>query len=105
MAGKDQSLRSSTPESDEAAAGEGEESRLPPEDSEDDEPLRFDFRFLLDDCLADFLLDDLSFFFLVAFRADFPNDTYPQIFESTGEYSYDPNPNRGLGSSFRNVND
>ena len=64
-------MRSSTPESDEAAEGEGEESRLPPEDSEDDEPLRFDFRFLLDDCLADFLLDDLSFFFLVAFRADF----------------------------------
>lgn len=38
------------------------------------------------------------------FKADFPNDTYGQIFESTGVYSYDPNGNRD-GSSFRNVND
>lgn len=38
------------------------------------------------------------------FRADFPSDTYPQIFESTGVYSYAPEP-RGPGSAFRNMND
>ncbi len=38
------------------------------------------------------------------FKADFPNDTYGQIFESTGVYSYDPSGKRD-GSSFRNVND
>lgn len=36
------------------------------------------------------------------FEKDFPNDTYPQIFESTGVYSYDPSGKRN-GSSFRNV--
>ena len=40
------------------------------------------------------------------FKADFPNDTYGQIFESTGIYSYDPNPLPGQkGSRFRNVED
>lgn len=38
------------------------------------------------------------------FKADFPNDTYGQIFESTGVYSYDPNGCRE-GSAFRNVHD
>lgn len=36
------------------------------------------------------------------FKADFPQDTYGQIFESTGEYSYSPDGHR-LGSKFRNV--
>ncbi len=36
------------------------------------------------------------------FQADFPFDTYDQIFESTGVYSYDPSGKRD-GSSFRNV--
>ncbi len=40
------------------------------------------------------------------FKADFPNDTYGQIFESTGVYSHDPKPLPGQkGSRFRNVND
>lgn len=39
-----------------------------------------------------------------AFVKDFPNDTYPQIFESTGIYSYAPGP-RKPGSAFRNVED
>lgn len=38
------------------------------------------------------------------FKKDFPNDTYGQIFESTGVYSYDPTGPRE-GSSFRNVHD
>ena len=36
------------------------------------------------------------------YEKDFPYDTYGQIFESTGVYSYDPSGNRH-GSSFRNV--
>lgn len=36
------------------------------------------------------------------FEKDFPLDTYPQIFESTGVYSYDPSGHR-QGSKFRNV--
>lgn len=39
-----------------------------------------------------------------SFKADFPNDTYQQIFESTGVYSYDPSGKRD-GSSFRNVHE
>lgn len=39
-----------------------------------------------------------------AFVNDFPNDTYSQIFESTGVYSYAPGP-RKPGSAFRNVED
>ncbi len=40
------------------------------------------------------------------FKADFPDDTYGQIFESTGVYSYDPHPFPGQkGSRFRNVHD
>ncbi len=38
------------------------------------------------------------------FKKDFPNDTYGQIFESTGVYSYAPEP-RGPGSAFRNMKD
>ncbi len=36
------------------------------------------------------------------FRGDFPLDQYPQIFESTGVYSYDPDGHRD-GSKFLNV--
>ncbi len=40
-----------------------------------------------------------------AFTADFPNDKYGQIFESTGEYSYGPRGRDGFGSDFANVRD
>ncbi len=38
------------------------------------------------------------------FEKDFPHDTYPQIFESTGVYSYAPGP-RKPGSAFANIKD